>query len=308
MIKIFLFLILCQAPLFAALFPAPANLRIVYGEQNLDITWDSLPGVTGYNLYTAPTPNLPVAKKRRINQTLITSGTHFLYMWDYENGRHERKIKGRLHYISVTALYDKKGRVVESKPSPEADNFYFKGYCDIDTPAEIKALLKPSQTAPLLPVEARVNKAGDFIRFMETRGKKLMNEVRAKIDPLQVGGCAPISTVLIKLLLDDSLYAYRIEGNFINEYHTFVIINLDSVEYVVDFTADQFIPGVAPVFFPRDLSHLNMAGKLAPEGRDIYLIGKIYAPEQSDLADNKTAQVYREIYNRVAGKDRTTTP
>jgi hypothetical protein len=302
MIKPLLFLLLCQVPLWAALFPAPANPRIVYGEQSLDITWDSLPGVTGYNLYTAAAPNLLISKKRRINQTLITSGTHFLYMWDYENGKHERKIKGRLHYISITAVYDRKGRVVESKPSAEADDFYFKGYCNINTPAKIKSLLKASQAGPLLPVEARVNKAADFIRFMDTRGKKLMAEVKAKIDPLQVGGCAPVSTVLVKMLLDDSLYAYRVEGNFINEYHTFVIINLDGVEYVVDFTADQFSPGVAPVFFARDLSHLDATGKLATEGRDIYLIGKVYAPEQSDLADNKTAQVYREIYDRASEK------
>jgi hypothetical protein len=299
--KIALMLALLHLPLFAVLFPPPQNLRVIYGEQSLDLTWDSVPGAAGYNIYTAPSPKLPMSKKRKINPALITSGSHFTYIWDFEDGIRERKIKGRLHYLSVTAVFEKKGRVVESKPTPEADDFYFKGYENIDAPVKIKPILRTSQAAPFLPVETFVNKRKDFFRFMEDNGKKLLKEIKANIDPLQVGACAPISTLLVKLLQDDSLYAYRIEGNFINEYHTFVLLNIDSVEYILDFSADQFTPGVVPVFFPRDLSHLNDRGKLAPEGRDIYLIGKIYSPEQSDLTDTKAAQLFREIHGRISG-------
>ncbi len=293
---------LIQYPVFSAIFPCPSNLKIIYGEQSLDLTWDVIPDAKGYNIYTASSPGLSMSKKRKINQTLITSGSHFTYIWDYEDGKRERKIKGRLHYLSVTAVYEKKGRVVESKPCPEMDDFYFNGFSNIDSIDKITRILKHVQISPPLPIEAHINKAQDFINFMVTKGRNLLDETKSKIDPLQVGACAPVSTILIKLLQEDGLYANRIEGNFINEYHTFVMINLDSVEYVVDFTADQFTPGVIPVIFPRDMSHLDANGKLSAEGRDIYLIGKIYSPEQSDLADNDIAQLYREIYNKVSDK------
>jgi hypothetical protein len=299
-----LFIFLLATGLMAMVLPRPSNLRVAYGEQSLDISWDSIPGASGYNLYNAPRPNLPLSKKQKVNPTLITSGPHFAYIWDYENGKRERRIKGRRHYLSVTTVFEKKGRSVESKPSGEADDFYFKGFCNMGSADKITGALRKSQSVPFLPVEMRVNKTDRFIRFMEGTGKRLLTEIKANIDPQQVGGCAPISTVLIKLLQDDSLYAYRIEGNFINEYHTFVILNLDSVEYVLDFSADQFSPDVAPVFFPRDLSHLNPAGKLAAEGRSVYLIGKIYASDQSELTDNASARIYRDIYARVSGKEK----
>lgn len=295
-------LLISFSSLFAALFPSPKPLRIIFGEQSLDLSWDSVPGATGYNIYTAPVPHLPLAKKRKINPALITSGPHFTYIWDIENGKRERKIKGRLHYLSITAVYEKKGRIVESKPSEETDDFYFKSFCNIDASNKIRPLLKKSQQAPLLPVASVQNSTEAFLRFMDGKGKALNNEIKSRIDPLQVGACAPISTLLVKLLKDDSLVAYRVEGNFINEYHTFVIINLEGVEYIVDFSADQFTPNVAPVFFPRDLSHLDVNGKLSETGRDIYLIGKIYSPEQSDLADNKTAVLYHDMYRKISGQ------
>ena len=74
------------------------------------------------------------------------------------------------------------------------------------------------------------------------------------------------------------------------------------MEYVVDVTADQFVPDVSPVVLPRDLCHLNDKGRFAPEGVPVYQIGKVYAPERSELVDSEVSDLYRHLLNQVLKK------
>ena len=270
-----------------------------YTETTLDITWDTVPGATGYNIYTGNSAHLPKKKKIKVNQKLITSGPHFAYIWHFEKGEKVRKIKGYKHYISVTSVFSIKGKNYESALSEERNNCYFDGFKRIGSRKKIQNILQKSQSTPFLPVKKLRNRKEDFITFMEGPGKKLNNLIKKYIDPKETGGCEPVSTILVKILKKFGLHAYRIEGHFIKEFHTFVVINIDNVEYILDFTADQFIPDVTPVIIPRDFCHLNEKGKLSRTGIPVYSIVKIYNADQTELTKDKSADIYKKIYNEV---------
>jgi len=280
----------------------PENIRIKYAEKNLSISWDTVSGAIGYNIYTGNSPLTTKTKRIKINKKLITSGTYFTYIWHFENGEKVRKIKGYKHYIAVTSLFKINGKKRESKLSKEQNNSYFDGFDRINTKTEILTILQDSQQTPLLPVVKYSNEKKTFIQFMTGPGKDLYALIKKQIDFKEVGACTPISTVLVKLLEHYGLNAFRIDGNFIREFHTFILINVDKVEYVLDFTADQFIPGVIPVLIPRDYCHLDEQGKLAPEGTPVYSIAKVYNADQVELSNDTSAVLYKNIYNTIVKK------
>lgn len=295
--------ILIIAPLLYGKGLPPSNIKIAYTETTLDITWDTVPGATGYNIYTGRLAHIPKKDKIKVNQKLITSGSHFAYIWHFENGEKVRKIKGHKHYISVTSVFSIKGKNHESALSEEINNCYFDGFKRIDSRKAILNILQKSQRTSFLPVKKIKNRKEDFIKFMEGPGKKLNGLIEKHIDPKETGGCEPVSTILVKILKNSGLHAYRIEGNFIKEFHTFVIININNVEYILDFTANQFIPDVTPVMIPRDFCHLNENGKLSETGNPVYSIAKIYNADQTELTKDKSADIYRKIYTEVINYD-----
>jgi hypothetical protein len=287
---------------------APQNLRIDYAEKSLDLTWDSVPDAIGYNIYTSDKPGLPRQKKLKVNSVLISSGPHFTYLWHFENKEKVRKIKGYRHFISVTAVFEKNGIRQESGQSEERDNRYFEGYTQAYTREAIEKILQPSQLAPLLPVPLDSQRVEDFIAFMTGPGKEFSAAIGKSIDFREVGACAPVSTALVDLMKNFGLPAVRIDGTFIREFHTFAIVKLGSVEYVLDFTADQFVPGVSPVFVPRDRCRLDSDGRLASEGTPVYEVSKIYSADQVGLADNNEAEIYKKIFNDITGRYKSLTP
>jgi hypothetical protein len=276
------------------LVPAPpASVRAAYAEKSIDIAWDSVPGAAGYHVYTGAEAGLPIAKRRRLNQQLITSGTHFTYIWDVNAGQRVRGVKGYRHHLVVTSVAVDDGVEVESGPSAEIDNCYFEGFDRADTRTGIERVLRPKQQTERLPVERHGNSRSAFVAFMTGPGARLQALVRDTIDPREVGACSPLATVLVQLMLTSGLRAWKVEGTFIREYHAFVVIEVDSVEYVVDFAADQFIPDVSPVVVPRDWCFLGPNGRFAEAGEPVYAVSRVYAPEQSSLVDGAGTDVYR---------------
>lgn len=298
LIKISLICVLFFLALYGKILP-PTNIQIGYSEKCLDISWDSVTGAIGYNIYTSSTPFVSKSKKRKINKKLITSGIHFTYIWHFEKKEKVRKIKGYKHYIAVTSVFEINGKKRESGLSKEVNNCYFEDFNKINSPTATQNILKESQKTPLLPIVKYSNSKEIFIKFMEGPGRELSTWIKKNIDPKETGACAPISTILVKLLQHFGLYAFRIDGNFIKEFHTFIIINIDKVEYVLDFTADQFIPNVAPVMVPRDLCFINKNGKFDQSGIPAYSIAKVYSADQVELSDDKSADIYREIYKKI---------
>ena len=135
----------------------PENIKIKYAEKSLSISWDTVPGAIGYNIYTSDSPLNSKAKRIKINKKLVTSGTHFTYIWHFENGEQVRKIKGYTHYIAVTSVFEVNGKNRESKLSNEQSNAYFDGFDRINTRTEILDILQESQKTPLLPVVKYAN-------------------------------------------------------------------------------------------------------------------------------------------------------
>lgn len=277
----------------------PSNIKIAFSESSLDITWDSVPGAMGYNIYTGSAANVPKAKRIKVNSRLITSGTHFTYLWHFEKGVKARKIKGYTHFIAITSVFSIKGKTRESGLSQEIDNCYFDGFKQAASAAALENIMQDSQKTPPLPVQQRHNTREKFIAFMTGPGAQFHTLIKRHIDPQEVGGCTPISTILVKILKDSGLEAFRIDGAFIKEFHSFVLIGIDGVEYILDFAADQFIPDVSPVMVPRDFCYLNENGKLSTSGIPVYAIAKIYTPDGVNLSDDKSASVYRKIYEEL---------
>lgn len=280
----------------------PQNVQVTYSEKSIDLFWDSIPSALGYNIYTGTTPSLPQSKKIKINKNLIVSGPHFTYLWHFENGEKVRKIKGYAHYIAISAVYEVDGKERESGLSEEINNCYFDNFKNITTVASLNKVLKDSQVTPLLPFEEYKNKKKQFISFMTGAGKILHSLIEKQIDPQQTGGCTPVTTILVKLLQRFGMQGYRVDGTFIKEFHSFVIINIDNVEYILDFTADQFVPDVSPVLIPRDYCFLDGRGKLAKSGTPIYSVAKVYNADQIELSDDPEAQLYQNIYATVLKK------
>ncbi|KMQ49371.1 hypothetical protein CHISP_3715 [Chitinispirillum alkaliphilum] len=282
----------------------PENLQIIHTEKSMDISWDPVPGADGYNLYTSTIPEAPDCQKIRINQEIIRSGNRFTYLWHFENGERVRKIKGLNHFISVTSVFEQSGKTVESEFSDERDNRFFEGFGRIGLEINVEEVLIEKQHTEPLPVNLSNSSASDFISFMNGPGKSLHNLLKEQIDFTQLGACLPVSTILVKLLEMFGLESLRADGHFIREFHSFVIIKIDNVEYVLDFTADQFVPDVSPVLIPRDFCHLDHNGRLNTEGQAVYSIARIYSSQQINLSEDSSADIYREMYEKIVSEYR----
>lgn len=273
----------------------PEITIIDYTEQVLDIIWNDVPDAKGYNIYSRNSSQ-STSSKRKVNKNLITSGPHFAFIWEFESGKRERKIKGYEHIISIEAICT---TGTPKRFSKEKDNLYFQGYRNILNNNQIMGVIDENQDTEHLPIPMQDNKLKLFVSFMEGPGAYLNELVTELIDPLAVGGCAPVTTILVEILNRWGIYAYKAEGTFIKEYHSFAVVKIDKTEYILDFTADQFIPKVSPVMIPRDKCNINSYGRLSESGKDIYTIAKLYKPEDIRLSDKKEGEIYRKIRDEV---------
>ena len=279
--------------------PVPQNVWIEYAEKNMVINWDPVPGAIGYNVYRGAKETTEKVYREKLNKVLITSDNRFVFIWRFNNGQRERTVKGYKHYISVTAVFNQNGHFIESVSSQSVSNDYFNGFSDMTSEKRILSVLQDKQESAYIPTIYGNNDKYAFIKFMIGPGRYLTDILRDSLDFQEVGACDPVSTIALKLLSDWGLYALRAEGIFIEEYHVFIIIKVENVEYVLDFTADQFVPDVAPVMVPRDLCFLNKEGRLDVAGKPVYLIEKVYPADTFELTNTKKSRVYHNIYQKV---------
>jgi hypothetical protein len=279
----------------------PRNVWIEYTEQNLIINWDSVGGSIGYNVYRSFTKNTDKEDMEKLNQKLITSGPRFVFIWRFDQGKRERSVKGYHHFISVTSLFNVDGDTLESALSELVSNNYFSGFDDMTSKKRIKKVFINEQKSGYLPVQSLSNKKNAFIKFMTGPGIFLMKVLRDSLNFQEIGACVPVSTIALKLLYHWGLHAMKAEGVFIEEFHTFIVINIENVEYILDFTADQFVPGVSPVIVARDLCFINSKGTLDKSGIPIYQIEKVF-PGPSELNNTEKSRIYHHIYDTVFKK------
>ena len=279
--------------------PAPENVKIIWSEQSLDISWDSVPGAAAYQIYTAERAGLPLKQKRRVNLQPITSGTHFTYLWDVIKGKHERRIKGYRHCISVTALRDTAQRTREGRPSREFCTEYFDGVAGMTDSAALASVLKEGPAVKLcVTADTIQNSAETFLRFMTGTGTLLAAELKSKINPREQGACVPVSAVAVQLMQQHGLTAFRVEGRFIREFHSFVVLNVAGTEFVVDFAADQFLPSSAPVVLPVGRCFITPEGKNGTAGTPVYQVGKVFSAAQSGLSDKKETEIFKAMLRK----------
>jgi hypothetical protein len=277
----------------------PQHVWVEYSEKNLVVNWDSVAGAIGYNVYRSSKKSDEKEDMELLNRKMITSAPRFVFIWRFDQGQRERSIKGHQHFIAVTAVYNIDGDTCESALSARVSNKYFDGFSNVISKRRIENILQEEQKSEPLPVSVIPNSKGDFIAFMTGPGRYLTKVLRDSLDFLEVGACEPVSTIALKLLSKWGLHAFKAEGLFIEEFHTFLVINLEDVEYILDFTADQFVPNVAPVMVPRDLCFINREGKLDTTGTAIYQIGKLFSTESSQLNETKATRIYQSIYRNV---------
>lgn len=292
---IVLWMIVCAVPAQPA-----QELRISrITEKRIELEWDSVPEAIGYQVYTAKKPHQPIKNRTLLNQKLIESGNRFVFIWQFENGERFRAVKGYRHYLSVAAEFETAKGQLEGTLSNEVSNDYFDPYSHASTEKTIRNLLVPNQRTDTLPVKYLDNSADTFIAFMTGPGKVLYRTLQDSLDFRAVGACVPVSAIVVRLLDQWGIGAYRVEGTFIKEWHTFVIVGIDNSEYVLDFTADQFVPDVSPVLVPRDSCFLSSDGRLGANGDAVYEVARIYTAEQSRLVDREQTRIYESIYRRV---------
>lgn len=298
-----LFLLILVSLSYGSLSNAPTELKVDFTEKIYTISWKPVDGAYGYNVYTAENAGLTKDKKIKINKKLIRSRNKYVYMWHFENGEKVRKVKGYRHYISVTAVFKKDdGTLVESAQSREKHNLYFGKFGNVINGDKIKNVLVQNQRSEKLPVTIKPTTVEKLTQFCNSDGFKYLQSIHKNIDAQKIGGCVPIATVLTKLLIENGIDAYRVDGKLIRQFHSFVIINVEGNEYVFDFSADQFYPGAAPVLMPRDYcSIMNPSSK--DGSSQMYQIGKIYNADAIGLANNKRSAVYKKIYLAVKGDE-----
>jgi hypothetical protein len=78
------------------------------------------------------------------------------------------------------------------------------------------------------------------------------------------------------------------------------------VEYVLDFTADQFVPGNAPVFMPRDWCFVDSCGKPTSRQKGIftkmYRIETVFASDQINFTDTPKAKEYQRLLDSLENR------
>jgi len=159
------------------------------------------------------------------------------------------------------------------------DNFKIEGcnvfplkYTRVDSVKFNEEFLDYEQDYQILPDTSRINSKEDFINFLNEFSPSIIREYKnTKTDSycLYPGGCISISTLVVKLMEDYGLDAYILDGVFLQgnkgypRYHNYIGINIEGIEYIIDYTANQFTLPVERVQDEEGLWKL-----VIPEGLD----------------------------------------
>ncbi|MAG52375.1 MAG: hypothetical protein CMH62_00260 [Nanoarchaeota archaeon] len=138
----------------------------------------------------------------------------------------------------------------------EEDNFEIEGcsvfplrYTKVDFEKFDEEFLDYEQDLQVLPETARVNSKEDIINFLREFSPSIIREYRnteTNSYCLYPGGCIAISTLIVKLMEDEGIDAYVLDGEFLHppsdfpRYHNYIGIDIEGVEYIIDYTANQF--------------------------------------------------------------------
>lgn len=279
-------------------------LAAIFSETMITLFWAQQDSADAYNVYADYGTGSFLA-----NPVPIESRTQFSFFWAPIHGEKRRVVKGNMIRLYVVAQRTKYN--VDLPPSVQVVSLsdtvrtrYYDGFAKVETPQHCETIVgNAKQKSP------RIKKMGDgisrkaFLREYPSLAHDILNVYRGTIDPRDEGACVPFATLVAKYFTARGIPCYRIQGIFISQFHNFNLVVIDDAEYILDFTADQFLPGSSPVLIPRDFCNIDSTG--APtnisQGRftPMYLIDKVFSAEQVKFSDTPDARRYNQVLDSL---------
>jgi hypothetical protein len=282
-------------------FPVSA----VFSEDMITLSWPDVPDAAAYNVY-ADLGKGPC----KANFAAVHSRNRFSFLWMESDGRKERVVKGNRVLLYIVPLFTKGTKtdtpLVEGFRSCGVANSYFAGFSNVIDSAGCDRILRPGQTSQKILGRAPQTTRKAFCGMYGRLAPDVNTLYRSKIDPKDEGACVPFSTVVAKYFTAGGVPCYRAQGMFIGAFHSFNIVMIDNVEYILDFTADQFVPGSAPVLMPRDWCFVDSCGNPtgAPHGTftKMYRIETVFASGQITFTDTPKAREYQRALDSLEAR------
>jgi hypothetical protein len=279
-------------------FPVAAE----FSEDMITLSWQDVPDAVAFNVY-ADLGNGPVMA----NFSVVRKRNRFSFLWIESGGKKERVVKGNRVQLYVVPLFAR-GKITDSvftegRPSCGVANSYFAGFSNVLDSGGCDRILRPRQTTPKVLVRAEQTSRKEFCSRYGLLAPDVDALYRSKIDPKDEGACVPFSTMVAKYFTSKGVPCYRVQGMFMDAFHSFNIVVVDKVEYILDFTADQFVPGSAPVLMPRDICFVDSIGHPtgAPRGTftKMYRIEMVFASGQIAFTDTPKAREYKRALDSL---------
>ncbi len=269
----------------------------------ITLRWAPQDRAKAYNVYADHGSGLTVA-----NPIPVSSRTQYSFLWAHEAGEKRRVVLGNRVRLHVVAL-DGEGcpedpkRCVEGAQSATVITRYFEGFSSIVSEKQVKSVLQSAQSSPRILDLGERNTRREFIARYPGCAARVLAAYRTRIDPRDEGACVPFSTIVAKYLTEKGITCYRAQGRFISRFHSYNIVVVDTVEYILDFTADQFLPSSSPVLIPRDFCFIDSTGAptRTPHGTvtPMYLAEKVFRPDQIRFTDTDEAGEYRAVLDSL---------
>lgn len=271
----------------------------------ITLSWPEVPSAAAYNVY-ADLGQGPV----RANFAPVHARNRFSFLWIETDGKKERVVKGKRLSLYVVPLFSKTTNrdtvYSEGKHSCNVTNSYFSGFSRILDAVDCRRILRLPGAAQRILSRPASATSDLFCGRYGALAHTIDAIYKSKIDPLDEGACVPFSTMVAKYFTARGIPCYRAQGLFMNTFHSFNIVVIDSAEYVLDFTADQFVPRSAPVFIPRAWCFVDSSGSPSSAASGtftkMYRVETVYASDQVTFTDTPKATEYQRLLDSlVAG-------
>lgn len=277
------------------------HVSAVFSEKMITLKWADIPDISVYDVYAM----YDYSGFFRANPVPIATRNQFSFLWvDDGSGEKKRIVKGNAVSLYISALRGE-GCADQTSPCEEAGRSvtiqtrYFDGFNNIVSGEKCLSVMRESQETQPVMEKLRGISTRRFHKEYHKLAFSIDSVYRENINPKDEGACVPMSTMVAKYFSSNGVPCFRCEGQFISEYHNFNLIIVDDVEYILDFTADQFIPGSTPVLIPRDYCHIDSLGYPTnmPQGTftSMYAIARIFDPERISFSNTEKALEYKRI-------------
>ena len=278
-------------------------LSALFSETMITVRWPKQESIGAFNVYADYGTGSLI-----VNPVPVSSRNQFSFIWVMENGEKKRIVKGNTVSLYVAGLEgdscaDRGQGCSETVISDTIATRYFESFARVEEKDRCLAILRHAQTvAPVIQNAHSVNKRL-FLTMYPGLASDIILLYRQNIDPRDNGACVPFSTIVAKYFSRSGIACYRAQGVFITQFHSFNLVVIDGVEYILDFTADQFLPSSVPVFIPRDCCFIDSTGRAScsPEVTvtPMYVIEKIFDADHLQFTDSPEAEQYKKMFESL---------